>query len=106
MFIRYPCCIPQVQTDELGEMSLELAVWDHDRFSSNELLGLVRLNSGKGQCAVIAAKVHWEKLCEFSYIYGVHRGPIIILDWLYVFQLIGIFPLPRSAYPIYLVTMN
>ena len=55
MFIRYPCCFLQVQTDELGEMSLELAVWDHDRFSSNELLGLVRLNSGKGQCAVIAA---------------------------------------------------
>ena len=31
------------------ELSLEFAVWDHDRFSSNELLGLVRLNTGKGK---------------------------------------------------------
>jgi len=39
----------KIQAEELCELSLEFAVWDHDRFSSNELLGLVRLNTGKGE---------------------------------------------------------
>jgi len=34
--------------DELRESSLELAIWDHDRLTSHEFLGGVRLNLGAG----------------------------------------------------------
>ena len=37
-----------VTLQELTEKSLELAVWDHDRFGSSEFLGGCRLNLGKG----------------------------------------------------------
>lgn len=35
--------------DELRESSLELAIWDHDRLTSHEFLGGVRLNLGAGR---------------------------------------------------------
>lgn len=34
--------------DELHERSLELTVWDHDRLTTNDFLGGVRLNLGTG----------------------------------------------------------
>lgn len=38
-----------VSLEELSERSLELTIWDHDRLSSNEFLGGVRLNLGTGK---------------------------------------------------------
>ncbi|XP_066902004.1 uncharacterized protein [Halyomorpha halys] len=38
-----------VSLQELSERSLELTIWDHDRLSSNEFLGGVRLNLGTGK---------------------------------------------------------
>lgn len=37
-----------VSWDELHERSLELTVWDHDRLTTNDFLGGVRLNLGTG----------------------------------------------------------
>ena len=42
-----------------------------------------------------------------KYICDSYLRPIILLDWLFVFWLVGVsFPLSRSAWPIYFVTMN
>ena len=35
--------------DELKERSLELTVWDHDKITSNEFMGGIRLNLGSGK---------------------------------------------------------
>ena len=37
-----------VSWEELRERAMELTVWDHDRFTSNDFLGGVRLGLGKG----------------------------------------------------------
>lgn len=37
-----------ISLDDLKERSLELTIWDHDRFTSNDFLGGVRLNVGTG----------------------------------------------------------
>jgi len=37
-----------VSWDELRERSLELTIWDHDRLTSNDFLGGIRLNLGCG----------------------------------------------------------
>ena len=37
-----------VSAEELRDRALELTVWDHDRFTSNDFLGGVRLNLGSG----------------------------------------------------------
>ena len=39
----------QESTFDLEESCLELSVYDHDRFSSNDLLGTVQLNLGRGK---------------------------------------------------------
>uniref|UniRef100_A0A8D8X929 Synaptotagmin-like protein 5 n=1 Tax=Cacopsylla melanoneura TaxID=428564 RepID=A0A8D8X929_9HEMI len=46
-----------VSLDELSERCLELTVWDHDRLTSNEFLGGVRLNLGHGK--------HYSKLVDW-----------------------------------------
>ncbi|KAL1513820.1 hypothetical protein ABEB36_003173 [Hypothenemus hampei] len=38
-----------VTLQELSERSLELTVWDHDRYASNEFLGMVRFSLGTGK---------------------------------------------------------
>ena len=35
--------------EELNERSLELTIWDHDKLSTNDFLGGVRLNLGMGK---------------------------------------------------------
>lgn len=37
-----------VTAENLREKSLELTIWDHDKLSSNDFLGGVRLNLGTG----------------------------------------------------------
>ena len=37
-----------VSLDDLRDRSIELTIWDHDRFTSNDFLGGVRLNLGTG----------------------------------------------------------
>lgn len=37
-----------VSFEELKEKALELTIWDHDRFTSNDFLGGVRLGLGTG----------------------------------------------------------
>ena len=37
-----------VTLQELNERSLELGIWDHDRFGSSDFLGGCRLNLGRG----------------------------------------------------------
>ena len=38
-----------IPRDDLGNRSLELTIWDHDRFTSNQFLGGLRLNTGVGK---------------------------------------------------------
>lgn len=40
-----------VNKTDLKERCLELTVWDHDKLSSNEFLGGLRLNLGVGECS-------------------------------------------------------
>ncbi|KFM62120.1 Synaptotagmin-like protein 5, partial [Stegodyphus mimosarum] len=44
----YTVIYEDLSVDELRERSLELTVWDHDKLSSNEFMGGVRLNTGTG----------------------------------------------------------
>ena len=37
-----------ISWEELQERSLELTIWDHDRLTSNDFLGGVRLNLAQG----------------------------------------------------------
>ena len=42
-----------VSGEDLRERGLELSIWDHDRFTSNDFLAGVRLSLGTGACADI-----------------------------------------------------
>lgn len=45
----YTMIYEDLSVDELKERSLELTVWDHDKITSNEFMGGVRLNMGSGK---------------------------------------------------------
>lgn len=45
----YTMVFDDVTVDSLKEKSLELTIWDHDKLSSNDFLGGVRLNLGIGR---------------------------------------------------------
>ncbi|XP_021379832.1 uncharacterized protein LOC110467183 isoform X2 [Mizuhopecten yessoensis] len=46
----YTFIFDDVSPEELKERALELTIWDHDKISSNDFLGGVRLNLGLGRC--------------------------------------------------------
>lgn len=45
----YTMIYEDLSVDELKERSLELTVWDHDKITSNEFMGGIRLNLGSGK---------------------------------------------------------
>lgn len=51
-----------VDVESLKQSSLELTVWDHQRFHSNQFLGGIRLNLGSG---MIDKNTHVEKIPAF-----------------------------------------
>ena len=42
-----------VTGEDLRERGLELSIWDHDRFTSNDFLAGVRLSLGTGACRLL-----------------------------------------------------
>ena len=70
----------QVSWEDMRERCLELTIWDHDRFSSNEFLGGVRLGLGTG-------KFHTSNITELLLYYTfflemlLHWSSIIHLNY-------------------------
>ena len=60
-----------VSLDDLRERSIELTIWDHDRFTSNDFLGGVRLNLGTGivETIVTSNKVVYEHVSFETCVY-------------------------------------
>ena len=41
-----------ISGEDLRERALEMTIWDHDRFTSNDFLGGVRLSLGTGELCI------------------------------------------------------